>query len=187
MGKKRGEQGEGDDPAAILSGKRPVLLLPLLSPTFAAIRTRQGAVTALYWATPSSPIPPADPVLLAQVREWLADYFAGRFRAVDFPLLWEGTPFQQRLGQALAAIPPGQTVFYGTLARQLQTSPRAIGRGVGSNPLPLLLPCHRVVASTGLGGYSAPGGTASKAWLLEWERKKSKTLGDESPRPPLFF
>lgn len=153
----------------ILLAKRPAVLLPFLSPTFAAIRTHRGAVTALFWETPAAQTP-VDPHLLAQVRVWLADYFAGRFRAVDFPVRWDGTPFQQGLGQVLATIPPGQTVSYGVLAQRLRSSARAVGQGVGRNPLPLLLPCHRVVAASGLGGFTAPGGIATKRWLLAWEQ-----------------
>ncbi|MBF0463375.1 MAG: methylated-DNA--[protein]-cysteine S-methyltransferase [Magnetococcales bacterium] len=138
-------------------------------PTFAAIRTRQGAVTALGWHTSPTSFPPADPALLVQVRAWLADYFQGHFRPIPFPVVWEGTAFQQRLGQQLAAIPLGHTMRYGELAQRMQSAPRAIGQGVGANPLPLLLPCHRVVAANGLGGFSAPGGVETKRWLLAWE------------------
>ena len=166
---KRTQERAIGAPALIGAGV-PSALQPLLSPTFAAIRTRNGAVTALLWAMPSTPLPPVDPDLLAEVRRWLADYFAGHFRPVPVPLAWEGTPFQRRLARQLATIPPGQTVRYGELAEAMQSAPRAIGQGLGRNPLPLLLPCHRVVARTGWGGFSAPGGTETKRWLLSWEQ-----------------
>lgn len=153
----------------------PPALRPLLAPTFAAIRTQAGAVTALWWEAPSTPLPAVDPALLAQVRAWLADYFTGYFRPIPFPLVWRGTLFQHRLGAQLAAIPPGQRVCYGALAQRMASSPRAIGRGVGRNPLPLLLPCHRVVAANGLGGFSAPGGIHTKQWLLSWEQLHTQT------------
>ncbi|MBF0583405.1 MAG: methylated-DNA--[protein]-cysteine S-methyltransferase [Magnetococcales bacterium] len=177
---KRVEQrGDEAQTSSAVLHNMPAALRSFLVPTFAAIRTRGGAVTALYWEGPSTTaLSPVDPDLLAQVREWLADYFSGHFRPVSFPLVWEGTPFQQRLGQQLAAIPPGQTLSYGALAQRLQSSPRAVGRGVGSNPLPLLLPCHRVVAANGLGGFSAPGGITTKQWLLSWEQRH----GQEGPR-----
>ncbi|MEO5364673.1 MAG: methylated-DNA--[protein]-cysteine S-methyltransferase [Magnetococcus sp. DMHC-8] len=164
------QEWDNTTPASALAGM-PAALQPLLSPTFAAIRTHQGAVTALLWERPPTPLPPVDPDLLRQVRAWLADYFAGLLRPVSFPLVWAGTVFQQRLARQLAAIPPGQTVCYGELARQLQSAPRAVGRGVGANPLPLLLPCHRVVATTGWGGFSAPGGVETKRWPLAWEQR----------------
>lgn len=174
---KRAEQmgDEGRTTGTVLQNM-PVALRPLLAPTFSAIRTQSGAVTALWWGeAPSSPLSAVDPDLLAQVRAWLSDYFTGCFRPPPFPLVWRGTPFQCRLAAHLAAIPPGQTVCYGVLAQRMASSPRAIGRGVGSNPLPLLLPCHRVVSATGLGGFSAPGGITTKQWLLSWEQLHTKT------------
>ncbi|MBF0097186.1 MAG: methylated-DNA--[protein]-cysteine S-methyltransferase [Magnetococcales bacterium] len=152
----------------------PAALQPLLSPHFQAIHCRQGSVTALFWQTPESPLPEVDHTLLQAVRSWLADYFTGHFRPVPVPLLWPGTPFQQRVGHLLAAIPPGQTVRYGQLAQQLGSAPRAVGQAVAANPLPLLLPCHRVVGASGLGGFSAPGGVASKQWLLQWEQQHTQ-------------
>ncbi|MEO5340739.1 MAG: methylated-DNA--[protein]-cysteine S-methyltransferase [Magnetococcus sp. MYC-9] len=144
---------------------------PLLSPTLAVIHTHQGAVTRLSWSATPTPQNAADAGLLAQVRDWLADYFSGHCRPPTFPLLWQGTPFQQRLGEQLATIAVGQTLTYGALAQRLGSGPRAVGQGVGSNPLPLLLPCHRVVARDGVGGYSGPGGVTTKQWLLAWERQ----------------
>ena len=84
------------------------------------------------------------------------------------------TPFQARVREALLAIPPGQTRTYGALARQLGSSARAVGAACRANPLPLLVPCHRVVAANGLGGYAGErAGTRArlKAWLLEQERR----------------
>ncbi|MFP4129961.1 MAG: methylated-DNA--[protein]-cysteine S-methyltransferase [Halorhodospira sp.] len=84
------------------------------------------------------------------------------------------TPFQARVREALLAIPPGQTRTYGALARQLGSSARAVGAACRANPLPLLVPCHRVVAADGLGGYAGERAGARarlKAWLLERERR----------------
>lgn len=155
--------------------RMPASLAFLIAPTFAAIRTQNQTIKTLLWEMPlqrSGPaaVPAIDPDLLAQVRAWLADYFTGYFRPVDFVLAPEGTVFQRNLWQLLTKIPPGQTVTYGHLARVLGSAPRAVGRGVGANPLPLLIPCHRVVAAGGLGGFSAPGGVVSKQWLLSWEK-----------------
>ncbi len=88
------------------------------------------------------------------------------------------TAFQQRLREALLELPAGQTVTYGALARRLGSSPRAVGAGCRANPLPLLVPCHRVVAAGGTGGYAgARAGplAAFKAWLLERERAALET------------
>ena len=88
------------------------------------------------------------------------------------PLAPAGTAFQQRVWAALQAIPTGSVLSYGELARQLDTAPRAIGGACRSNPIPILIPCHRVVSRQGLGGYAGevegelPG---IKRWLLRHE------------------
>jgi methylated-DNA-[protein]-cysteine S-methyltransferase len=92
-----------------------------------------------------------------------------------FDLLFvpHGTPFQLRVWHALMAIPAGQPTTYGALAKQLGTAARAVGQACGSNPLPILIPCHRVVAANGLGGFmhSAAGAPLDvKTWLLQHER-----------------
>ncbi|MBF0185646.1 MAG: methylated-DNA--[protein]-cysteine S-methyltransferase [Magnetococcales bacterium] len=163
---------QGNDPDQRQWQEVPPALQPLLSADFRAIRCQKGSVTALYWQPPSDPLPEVDPGLLQAVRAWLADYFRGHFRPVPVALFWPGTPFQQRVAALLATIPPGKTVRYGELAQRLESAPRAVGQAVAANPLPLLLPCHRVVGATGLGGFSAPGGIASKQWLLDWERQQ---------------
>ena len=90
----------------------------------------------------------------------------------SLPPLRKGTPFQQRVWQALARIPPGQTLSYGELARQLGSAPRAVGQACGANPLPLIVPCHRVLARNGLGGFmhsEADEPLRIKHWLLQHE------------------
>jgi methylated-DNA-[protein]-cysteine S-methyltransferase len=77
--------------------------------------------------------------------------------------------------QALRRIPGGSTQSYGELARQLHTAPRAVGQACGANPIPVIIPCHRVLARNGLGGFmSSAGGDslAIKRWLLEHERRR---------------
>ena len=85
----------------------------------------------------------------------------------------EGTPFRRRVWEALRQIPSGETLTYGALARRLGSSARAVGGACRANPIPLLIPCHRVVAAGGAGGYAgeASGGprTAVKRWLLKHE------------------
>jgi methylated-DNA-[protein]-cysteine S-methyltransferase len=85
-----------------------------------------------------------------------------------------GTPFQLRVWHALMAIPAGQPATYGALAKRLGTGARAVGQACGANPLPILIPCHRVVAASGLGGFmhSAAGTPLDvKTWLLAHERR----------------
>ena len=102
----------------------------------------------------------------------LADYFAGRPVALDpAGLDLVGTPFQRRVWAALVDIPWGETCTYGDLAARLGSSARAVGGAVGANPAPILVPCHRVMGANGaMTGFSAPGGLATKAWLLAHER-----------------
>jgi methylated-DNA-[protein]-cysteine S-methyltransferase len=103
------------------------------------------------------------------VRQFLGN--GGRVEKAP-PLKLAGTPFQQKVWTALRQIPPGITRTYGELARQLGTAPRAIGSACRSNPILLFVPCHRVVAATGAGGFA--GETAGrwmeiKRWLLARE------------------
>ena len=107
-----------------------------------------------------------------ELAEQLRAYLAGqrvRFRvAVD---LSDGTPFQQAVWRAMARIPYGRVRTYAQLAADVcrPGAARAVGGAAGSNPLPLIIPCHRVVATGGLGGFSARGGVALKRRLLELE------------------
>ena len=90
----------------------------------------------------------------------------------DVELQAEGTPFQQSVWRALQKIPAGQVLTYGQLAQQLKTSARAVGNACRANPIPLLIPCHRVVSKSGMGGFSGSREGAPvkiKAWLLEHE------------------
>ena len=109
------------------------------------------------------------PILL-QTQNELREYFAGERQRFDLPLDPQGTPFQHRVWLALRDIPFGQLRSYGELARQLDSpnASRAVGRANGLNPLSIIVPCHRVVASNGkLTGYA--GGLPAKEWLLEHE------------------
>lgn len=103
-------------------------------------------------------------------RDWLVAYFAGK-KAPLPPLAVEGSVFRRMVWQAVAGIPYGETRTYGQLAAGMaggRVCPRAVGRALGANPLCLLIPCHRVVAASGLGGYVA--GVACKQWLLRHEQ-----------------
>lgn len=91
---------------------------------------------------------------------------------LDVPIRLSGTPHQCKVWQALRTISPGTTLTYGDLAQQLSSSPRAVGGACGDNPIPLFIPCHRVVAQNGVGGFmhQARGDPlAIKAWLLRHE------------------
>ncbi len=103
-----------------------------------------------------------------QIRAYLRDC---RFR-FQVPLAPAGTVIQQKVWQALGEIPAGRVTTYGELARRLGSGARAVGNACRANPIPLLIPCHRVVAADGLGGYAGASGgerLARKRWLLRHE------------------
>lgn len=110
---------------------------------------------------------------LVAVGAQLAEYFAGERKRFDLPLDMSGMrPFQQRVLQAALRIPAGVVWTYGQLARVIgePQASRAVGRALGSNPIPVIIPCHRVIGSDGkLRGYGAGAGLPTKRWLLEWE------------------
>jgi methylated-DNA-[protein]-cysteine S-methyltransferase len=109
--------------------------------------------------------------ILEDAAAQLEGYFAGELIAFDLPLDLQGSDFQRRCWLALATIPYGQTVSYGEQARRLGFGPekaRAVGAANGQNPLPLVLPCHRVIGADGsLTGFG--GGLPTKRFLLELE------------------
>jgi len=112
----------------------------------------------------------AEHPVLKKTRTQLVEYFAGTRKRFDVPLAPEGTAFQRSVWKALEAIPWGETQSYGTIARKIgkPRAVRAVGSACATNPLPVIVPCHRVLRSDGgLGGYL--GGTAAKTTLLELE------------------
>ena len=122
-----------------------------------------------------------DSVLLA-AKQWLDRYFQGEVPDLELPLRPEGTPFQRQVWQILLEIPWGQTRTYGEIARQVaaalgkeKMSAQAVGQAVGSNPISIVIPCHRVVGARGqLTGYA--WGVEKKKWLLEHEKKQGGTV-----------
>ena len=108
--------------------------------------------------------------LLDEAKRQLMEYFAGRRKSFNLPLAPEGSPAELRVWELMAAIPYGETRTYGDLGKELGLSPRTVGQACGRNPLPIFIPCHRVVASDGkLGGYSGGEGAETKRRLLQLE------------------
>jgi methylated-DNA-[protein]-cysteine S-methyltransferase len=107
--------------------------------------------------------------LLAEAARQLAAFFDGRLKDFDLPLSPAGTVFENRVWQAMQEIPYGETRTYGDLAHATDSGPRAVGRACGRNPIPIVIPCHRVLARGGLGGYSGDGGLVTKQRLLALE------------------
>jgi len=144
----------------------PRLMLPSPLGRLTLFET-DGALTTLMWGGKPSGKP--SPVLI-EARHQLDAYFAGKRRDFDLPLAPEGTETEQRIWALMAKIPYGETRSYGELGRDLDINPRAIGQACGRNPLPIFLPCHRVVAANGeLHGYSGAGGIETKRKLLQLE------------------
>jgi len=132
-----------------------------------AIEEDNGALVALHWrrARKEKPTP-----LLQRAAEQLAEYFAKRRRDFDLPMKPAGSPFEHAVWDAMLRIPYGQTRSYGEVAREVEGDARDVGAACGTNPLPILIPCHRILAGGGrLGGYSGKGGGETKTMLLTLE------------------
>lgn len=130
------------------------------------LRARGGRLVALDWQAVTSPVPPSP--LLVEAAAQLAAYFAGRLTQFDLPFDW-GAGLHEKVRRAMAAIPFGQTLTYGEIARAVGAPAQAVGQACGANPLPVFIPCHRVLGAKGLGGFSARGGVETKVWLLRHE------------------
>lgn len=126
------------------------------------------AIVALSWgAAPAEATTP----LLTRAAGQLDAYFNGTLKQFDLPYTPAGSRFQKAVWDAMLRIPYGETRTYGDIARDLDdASPQAVGTACGANPIPILIPCHRVVgAGDSLGGYSGQGGVVTKRQLLELE------------------
>jgi methylated-DNA-[protein]-cysteine S-methyltransferase len=121
-----------------------------------------------------------DSQLASLAVQQVSDYLLGRRREFDLPIDWgEMTSFQKKVLQATFAIPCGQVVTYGELAQKIGRigAARAVGRAEATNPIPLVIPCHRVIgADGGLHGYGGRGGLETKAWLLRLEGVQIKAV-----------
>lgn len=125
----------------------------------------EGVITSLRW---SDEVAADDSPLLRQALAQLAGYFAAERQTFDLPLDW-GEGLHARVRRAMAAIPFGQTRSYGEIARAVGAPAQAVGQACGANPVPVIIPCHRVLGAAGLGGFSARGGVETKAALLRHE------------------
>lgn len=130
----------------------------------------EGKIVAVDWGRGS--VQERTP-LLDRARDQLQEYFDGERLEFDLPLAPDGTAFQQKVWAALTRIPPGETRSYADIARDVGCrAARAIGQANGRNPIPIIIPCHRVVGANGaLGGYSGGEGPATKRYLLDLEQR----------------
>lgn len=132
-----------------------------------------NALTRLDFLPADTPLAGGHDPRARRLADELDAYWRNPSHVFDLPYELAGTPFQLKVWRALAAIPPGHPSTYGTLAKQLDTAARAVGQACGANPLPILIPCHRVLAANGLGGFmhaSAGMPLNVKTWLLAHER-----------------
>ncbi|HEX3538794.1 MAG TPA: methylated-DNA--[protein]-cysteine S-methyltransferase [Stellaceae bacterium] len=135
------------------------------------ITASEEAIVGIRWA--DDPAGQPTPLLKEAARQ-LQAYFAGRLVTFDLPLAARGSTFERRVWDAMCAIPFGETRTYGDLAHAVDSGPRAIGGACGKNPIPIIVPCHRVLARGGLGGYSGGAGLPTKQFLLGLESRLRK-------------
>lgn len=107
--------------------------------------------------------------LLGETARQIDAYFAGKLRGFEIPLRPAGSDFEIRVWAAMQDIPYGKTRNYGDLAAATHSAPRAVGRACGRNPIPIVIPCHRVLGKGWMGGYSGAGGVKTKETLLALE------------------
>ncbi|MCV2867938.1 methylated-DNA--[protein]-cysteine S-methyltransferase [Defluviimonas sp. WL0002] len=125
-----------------------------------------GAITRLEWS--GAEVADSGSPLLDEACRQLGEYFARRQQEFELPLAY-AQGLTGAVMRAMCAIPFGQTRTYGDLAKDLGASAQAIGQACGANPIPVVVPCHRILGATGLGGFSAPGGVETKVALLKHE------------------
>ena len=124
-----------------------------------------GRLVRLTWSRAE---PDGGSALLDRAAAELAEYFAGQRRAFDLPLALS-PGLTGDVQRAMLDIPFGETTTYGAIARRLGVPAQAVGQACGANPLPVIVPCHRVLGAAGLGGFSAAGGVETKLFLLRHE------------------
>lgn len=130
------------------------------------VEADKTGVTRLLWNANSSSGPSA---LVAEALAQLRAYAAGQLTQFDLPLAPKGSDFQQKVYAAMSAIPFGKTRTYGEIATELGVSAQPVGQACGANPIPIIIPCHRVLSKSGIGGFSGWGGIEGKIALLKHE------------------
>lgn len=136
-----------------------------------------GTLTGIDFLPLDTPALPAQTTFAGRVYDAIQQYLQHPDQPVDLSLSLAGTPFQQKVWQAISRIPPGQTLTYKQLAQQVGSGARAVANACGANPIPLFIPCHRVVAANGLGGFMKGRKLDSlniKRWLLDHEARNER-------------
>ncbi|MEX0308495.1 MAG: methylated-DNA--[protein]-cysteine S-methyltransferase [Ruegeria sp.] len=130
------------------------------------VEETDGAITRLVWDGHNDA---HDTPLLQEAAAQLRAYDEGRLQGFDLPFHIAGSDFQRQVCEIMYAIPMGETLTYGDIAKQLGQPAQPVGQACGANPIPVIIPCHRVLAATGLGGFSGDGGIETKVALLRHE------------------
>lgn len=149
-----------------------VIATPLPGAPRLGLRCAPEGLERVAILPPETPLEPAKDELAAHFSAQVQSYFRGELANFDGPLAPADTRFRGQVRDRLRAIPAGATITYGALARKLASAPRAVAGACRANPLPLVVPCHRVIAAGGAGGYMGQTtGTALeyKRWLLRHE------------------
>ncbi|MDX1915897.1 MAG: methylated-DNA--[protein]-cysteine S-methyltransferase [Methylophilus sp.] len=141
-----------------------------------AILTHGMQVDILFLGHASVELKESPTKIAQQIAAQIQTYLDNANIGFNLPLVYKGTAFQRRVWSAISAIPLGQTRTYSELAAQIGSGPRAVANACGANHLPLVVPCHRVVAKNGLGGFMGgkEAGLKIKKWLLQHEGAMNK-------------
>lgn len=135
------------------------------------IEAQDDYLTKLYWLAPDIPTEMQHPhPLLKEAEKQIHAYFSGQLKNFDLPIVPSNTARGKVLREAIIAVPYGQTETYAEVARRIGSAPRAIGQACARNPVPIIIPCHRILSAGGITGhYSGGNGTVTKRALLTFE------------------
>ena len=139
------------------------------------VSCQDDRIVAVEYMKRKPPAKKAEHALLKKMEQQVTAYSASPTHQFDLPIAPQGTEFQQRVWAELVKIPAGQVKTYGQIAQQLATSPRAVGNACRKNPVPLIIPCHRVVSQAGIGGFAG----ATDGEYLNIKRRLLKHEGVE--------
>lgn len=159
-------------PVKVIKAKRPLEFDAIVAAPFGAVGISvQGVQVIVELLSAQHLLKPAEHKIVAKVAMQIEAYFVNPHNDFNLPLIYKGTPFQRRVWQAISAISCGQVRTYGEIAAQIGSGARAVANACGANHLPLIIPCHRVVAKKGLGGFMQGNkdGLTIKRWLLQHE------------------
>ena len=134
----------------------------------------EGKIVVLEWGQAPKGL---ETPLLKEAKSQLSAYFSGKLTAFDLPLDPQGTEHQKKVWEIMQTIPFGETLTYGDIAKSIGSAPRAVGGACGRNPIPIIIPCHRIVGTGGkLTGFSGGEGVETKIQLLRMEEAISGNL-----------